>query len=102
MLTGSTSLTAVARSSAPTTFDVSPLNGDPDIGATINGSSASATITAQPGQTTTLFAVITPLAIRGSVVRGVLYLDDSSALSNRGPSPSGNQLQAIPYAYKVG
>jgi hypothetical protein len=169
--TDSTSLTAAARSSALTTFDVSPLNGDPDTGATINGNSASATITAQPGalltqgdwdidpqqigpfgpggaapstttltltatteafdpdltsstgdlwqqggaaqaaftpaivqpgQTTTLFAVITPLAIRGSVVRGVLYLDDSSALSNRGPSPSGNQLQAIPYEYKVG
>jgi hypothetical protein len=56
----------------------------------------------QPGQTTTLYAVITPAATAGSVVRGVLYLDDSSALSNDGPSPSGDQLAAIPYAYRVG
>jgi hypothetical protein len=169
--TDSTSVTAAARSSAPTTFDVSPLNGDPDAGATVSGNDASATITAQPGtfltqgdwdidpqqagpfgpggaapaattltltattaafdpdltsstgdlwqqggaaqrafapvivqpgQTTTLFAVITPLAIKGSVIRGVLYLDDASALSNQGPSPSGDQLEALPYEYKVG
>jgi hypothetical protein len=55
-----------------------------------------------PGQTTTLYAVITPTAAAGSVVRGVLYLDDSSAVSNDGPSPSGDQLAAIPYTYRVG
>jgi hypothetical protein len=32
----------------------------------------------------------------GTVVRGVLYLDHPSALSNYGPSPSGDQLEAIP------
>jgi hypothetical protein len=169
--TDTSSLTAAATSSAPTTFDFSPYNGDPDTGATVNGDDASATVTApsgtwltqgdwdidpqqvgpfgskgapssttsltltattpafdtalvpstgdlwqqgsaalaafkpvlvQPGQTTTLYAVITPSAAAGTVVRGVLYLDDSSAVSNYGPSPSGDQLAAIPYAYKVG
>ncbi len=169
--TDTTALTAAATSSAPTTFDVSPFNGDPDTGATVSGDDASATITApagtlltqgdwdidpqrigpfgtgaaapsttsltltattpafdpaltsstgdlweqgaaaqaafapvivQPGQTTTLYAVITPTATAGSVVRGVLYLDDSSAVSNDGPSPSGDQLAAIPYTYRVG
>jgi hypothetical protein len=166
--TDTTALTAAATSSAPTTFDVSPFNGDPDTGAAVNGDDASATVTApagtlltqgdwdidpqligpfgtsgaapstttltltattaafdpavtsstgdlwqqggaagftpvivQPGQTTTLYAVITPAAAAGSVVRGVLYLDDSSALSNYGPSPSGDQLAAIPYTYRV-
>jgi hypothetical protein len=167
--TDTTALAAAATSSAPTTFDFSPYNGDPDTGATVSGDDASATITApagtlltqgdwdidpqqigpfgaggatpstttltltattlafdpalssstgdlweqgaeaafapvlvQPGQTTTLYAVITPTAKKGSVVRGVLYLDDSSALSNYGPSPSGDQLAAIPYTYRVG
>jgi len=55
----------------------------------------------QPGQTTTLYVTITPAAASGSVVRGVLYLDDSSAVSNDGESPSGDQLAAIPYMYRV-
>jgi hypothetical protein len=167
--TDTTALTAAATSSAPTTFDFSPYNGDPDTGATVSGDDASATITApagtlltqgdwdidpqqigpfgaggaarstttltltattpafdpaltsstgdlweqgaaaaftpvivQPGQTTTLYAVITPTARKGSVVRGVLYLDDSSAVTNDGPSPTGDQLAAIPYTYRVG
>jgi hypothetical protein len=167
--TDTIALTATATSSAPTTFDFSPYNGDPDTGATVSGDDASATITApagtfltqgdwdidpqqigpfgasgaapstttltltattpafdpaltsstgdlweqgaaaaftpvivQPGQTATLYAMITPTAAKGSVVRGVLYLDDSSAVTNDGPSPSGDQLAAIPYTYAVG
>ncbi len=56
----------------------------------------------QPGQTTTLYAVLSPTATVGSVVKGVLYLDDSSAITNFGSSPSGDQLAAFPYTYKVG
>jgi hypothetical protein len=169
--TDTSSLTASAKSTAPTTFDFSPWNGEPDTGATVSGDNASATVTApggtfltqgdwdivpqqvgpfgakgaatsttslslvattpafdpalssdtgdlfeqgaaaqnafapvlvQPGQATTLYAVITPSAKAGSVVKGVLYVDDSSALTNDGLSPSGNQLDAIPYTYKVG
>jgi hypothetical protein len=36
------------------------------------------------------------------VVGGVLYLDDATALRNHGPSPFGDQLAALPYAYRVG
>jgi hypothetical protein len=169
--TGTTSLTAAATSSAPTTFDFSPYDGDPDTGAVVNGDDASAVITAppgswltqgdwdidpnrvgpfgpggaapsttsltltattqafdpaltsstgdlweqgasaqaafkpvlvQPGQDTTLYAVITPAGHAGSVVHGVLYLDDSSAVTNYGPAPTGDQLEAIPYAYTIG
>ena len=55
-----------------------------------------------PGKTAVIPVVITPAAAVGSVVRGVLYLDDPSVLSNAGPSPSGDQLAAIPYRYRVG
>jgi subtilase family protein len=169
--TDSTSLTGTATSTIPTTFDMSPLNGEPDLGATVSGNDAAATVSApagtsltqgdwdiipqqvgpfgsggaptsttslamsartaafdpavsadtgdlwlqgaaaqaafkpvlvQPGQTTTLYAVITPSAKVGTVVRGVLYLDDSSAVTNEGLSPSGDQLLAVPYTYTVG
>jgi len=169
--TDTTSLAASAVSSAPTTFDFAPWNGEPDTGATVSGDDASASISAAPGAsltqgdwdivpqqvgpfgaagapksttslaltattlafdpglttstgdlweqgtaaraafapvlvapgtTVTLKATITPTASAGSVVRGVLYLDDSSAVTNDGPSPSGDQLEAIPYEYKVG
>lgn len=169
--TDSTSVTASAVSTAPTTFDFGPFNGEPDIGATASGDNASGSCTApdgtsltqgdwfitpqqvgpfgaggapaststlklsartaafdpgltsatgdlweqgaaaqsafapvivQPGQTTTLYAVLSPTAAAGTVVGGVLYLDDSSAITNFGPSPSGDQLAAYPYTYKAG
>jgi len=169
--TQTTSLTAAATSSAPTTFDFQPYNGEPDVGATVKGNDAAGSVTAtgggtltqgdwdvlpqqvgpfggsgakqsttsltltattrafdpafaastgdlwaqgaaaqsafdpvvlQPGETATLYATITPTASPGSVVRGVLYLDDSCALSNNGPFPSGDQLLAVPYTYTVG
>ena len=169
--TDTTAVTASAVSTAPTTFDVSPWNGEPDVGATVQGDDASATITAppggylsqglwdvtpqqigpfgaagaatsttsvsltattlafdpgfesttgdlwqqgaaavnpfapvvvEPGGTITIYAVITPVASPGHVVHGVLYVDDSSALTNNGSSPSGDQLAAIDYTYTVG
>jgi hypothetical protein len=169
--TDTTSLAAAATSSAPTTFDFSPYDGDPDTGATVNGNDASATITApagswltqgvwdidpnrvgpfgsagaapsttsltltattqafdpavssdtgdlwqqgaaaaaafkpvlvQPGQSTTLYVLITPEGTAGSVVHGTLYLDDSSAVTNYGVAPTGDQLAAIPYTYTIG
>jgi hypothetical protein len=42
------------------------------------------------------------MLLGGSVVGGVLYLDDVTALSNDGPSPFGGQLAAVPYAYRIG
>jgi subtilase family protein len=165
--TDTTALTATATSTAPTTFDFSPFNGDPDTLGMVSGDNASATVTApsgalltqgdwditpqrigpfgagaaaksttnlaltatteafdpamapstgdlwvqgtktfapvvvQPGKTVTLHVVITPTAESGSEVSGVLYLDDSSAVTNDGINPSGDQLEAIPYTYTV-
>jgi hypothetical protein len=56
----------------------------------------------QPGQSTTLYLTITPNAPAGTLVSGTLYLDDSSAVSQYGLSPSGNQLVGLPYHYTVG
>ncbi|HEY1917737.1 MAG TPA: hypothetical protein VGH27_19375 [Streptosporangiaceae bacterium] len=169
--TDTSALAAAATSSAPTTFDFSPYDGDPDTGATVSGNDASAAITApagswltqgdwdidpnrvgpfgstgaspsttsltltatteafnramssstgdlwlqgakargafspvlvQPGQTTTLYLEITPAGTAGSVVHGTLYLDDSSAVTNDGVAPTGDQLTAIPYTYTTG
>ena len=38
----------------------------------------------------------------GTPVAGVLYLDDSSSLSNNGYTPTGDELAAFPYRYTVG
>jgi hypothetical protein len=95
-----TSLTLTATTPA---FDpaLTPSTGD----LWEQGSAALAAfkpVLVQPGQTTTVYAVIVPSGTSGSVVRGVLYLDDSSAVSNYGASPSGDQLAAIPYTYEIG
>jgi hypothetical protein len=169
--TDTTSVTATAMSTSPTTFDMGPYNGEPDLAAALDGDDASATLTAaagtsltqgnwavtpqqigpfgsaaaasstttlslvattpafdpaltsatgdlweqgatalaafnpvlvKPGQTVTLVATITPAGSPGQVISGVLYLDDYSALSNNGPSPSGDQLAALPYTYTIG
>jgi hypothetical protein len=165
---GTTALTARATSSAPTTFDWGPYNGDPDLGATVSGDHASATVTGgpltpgdwyvepqrigpfaakgaspstsnlslvattrafdrsvststgdlwepgpaqgadftpvvvQPGQTTTAYAMIVPHGTSGTVVHGVLYLDDTTALTNGESGPSGDELAVLPYAYRIG
>lgn len=65
-------------------------------------SAAFTPVIVQPGSTATLTLTITPTEAPGTVVSGVLYLDDSSSLSNNGPSPTGDELAAFPYQYKVG
>jgi len=52
-----------------------------------------------PGQTRTISLTVTPSGTAGTVVRGILYIDDFA------DSPqflSGSQLAALPYAYAVG
>jgi hypothetical protein len=61
-----------------------------------------APVVVQPGQATTLYLTITPSAPSGTLVSGTLYLDDSSALTQYGLSPSGSQLVGLPYKYTVG
>jgi hypothetical protein len=56
----------------------------------------------QPGTSSTLYLTITPSGAPGSTVTGDIYLDDSSALSQNGYTPTGDELVAIPYHYTVG
>jgi hypothetical protein len=50
-----------------------------------------------PGATGTITVTITPSAPRGTVVSGVLYVDDFNEFAE-----TGDELRAIPYTYTVG
>jgi hypothetical protein len=52
-----------------------------------------------PGQTRTIDVTIKPKGKAGTVVRGYLYVDDST---NPGAIQSGCEIAAIPYTYKIG
>jgi hypothetical protein len=52
-----------------------------------------------PGQTRTIRLTVRPSAPSGTVVHGVLYVDD---FVDSMQFLSGSQLQALPYTYKVG
>jgi hypothetical protein len=54
--------------------------------------------TVDPGQTRTISLTVTPSAPSGTVVRGVLYIDD---FVDSLQFLSGSQLAALPYAYTV-
>jgi len=59
------------------------------------------TQTTQLGASATLTLTITPGNNSGTPVSGVIYLDDSSSLSNNGSSPTADELAAFPYHYTV-
>lgn len=61
-----------------------------------------APVVVQPGKSATLYLTITPSGPAGSTVTGTIFLDDDSALSENGASPTGDELVAIPYHYTVG
>lgn len=50
-----------------------------------------------PGETGTIAVTITPRGPRGTVVSGVLYLDDFNEFSQ-----TGDELKALPYTYTIG
>jgi hypothetical protein len=52
-----------------------------------------------PGQTRTITLRVKPTAAKGTVVHGVLYIDD---FVDSLQFLSGSQLVALPYSYKVG
>ncbi len=52
-----------------------------------------------PGQTRTISLTVKPSAPAGTVVRGMLYIDD---FVDSLQFLSGSQLAALPYAYTVG
>src|SRR3984957_14570643 len=93
------STTSLALTATTQAFDpaMSPSTGD----LWVQGTKTFTPVVVQPGKTVTLHVVITPTAESGSVVSGVLYLDDSSAVTNDGLNPSGDLWGAIPYTYTV-
>jgi Subtilase family len=56
-------------------------------------------LTVNPGQTRTINLTLTPSAPTGTVVHGMLYLDD---FADSMQFLSGSQLAALPYTYTVG
>ncbi len=96
--TASLSMTAVTQA-----FNTDATSASGDFWATaVNSTAAFAPVIVQPGASATLTLTITPSGVSGTPVSGVLYLDDYSALSNNGPSPTGDELAAFPYHYTVG
>jgi hypothetical protein len=55
-----------------------------------------------PGQTATIDVTITAPASAGTVVTGVLYVDDYTSAVPYLDNPSGDELAAFPYEYTVG
>jgi hypothetical protein len=55
-----------------------------------------------PGRSAEIPVTITPKGASGTKVSGTLFVDDESdVLFGVEPSPNGNQLAAIPYAYTI-
>jgi hypothetical protein len=52
-----------------------------------------------PGQTRTITMTVKPSGAKGTVVRGMLYIDD---FADSLQFLSGSQLVALPYAYTIG
>jgi len=67
----------------------------------VDPSATFSPVIVQPGASATLTLTITPSAAAGTPVSGVIYLDDYSALSNNGYTPTGDELAAFPYHYTV-
>ena len=96
--TASLSMTAVTQA-----FNTDATSASGDLWETgVNASATFAPVVVQPGGSATLTLTITPSAVSGTPVSGVIYLDDSSSLSNNGASPTGDELAAFPYRYTVG
>jgi hypothetical protein len=56
-------------------------------------------LTVNPGQTRTITLTIKPAGAKGTVVRGMLYIDD---FVDSLQFLSGSQLVALPYEYTIG
>jgi hypothetical protein len=71
--------------------------------AAIGGPLTVTPVVVQPGQSATIPVIIGPTGPKGTVVSGVLYLDDDSLFSLYGGlAPNANTVAAIPYTYKIG
>ncbi|WP_370375720.1 S8 family serine peptidase [Catenulispora sp. GAS73] len=95
--TATVSMTAVSQA-----FNADAVSNTGDLWQLgVNPNAAFTPVVVQPGGEATLTLTVTPSQAAGSAVSGVVYLDDSKALSNNGPSPTGDELAAFPYHYTV-
>ncbi|WP_194917815.1 hypothetical protein [Catenulispora rubra] len=95
--TATVSMTAVSQA-----FNVDAVSNTGDLWQLgVNPNAAFTPVVVQPGGEATLTLTVTPSQAAGSAVSGVVYLDDSTALSNNGPAPTGDELAAFPYHYTV-
>ena len=96
--TASLSMTAVTQA-----FNTDATSPSGDLWETgVDASATFAPVVVAPGASATLTLMITPSGTSGTPVYGVIYLDDSSSLSNNGYAPTGDELAAFPYHYTVG
>jgi hypothetical protein len=101
---GAPSATATATFKAVTqAFDTTVSSSTGDFWTSANGLSGSFTPMYVPaGDSTTITVAVTPTAAVGTIVKGTLYVDDF-VIGSFGPAlPTGDQLAALPYSYKVG
>lgn len=109
--------TGLAPVTAQTSMSVTTAAFDPSVSSPtgdlwLGSVEASATVNAVvvgPGQRVTVPVRISPDAPAGTVVRGVLYVDDYSVLTgladqeaSPGVHPGGSEVAALSYAYTVG
>jgi hypothetical protein len=97
---GSVSMTARAVTQA---FDTRAASTTGDFWrfavAPLAGSAHYSLLTVKPGQTKTVTLTIQPSGPAGTVVQGMLYIDD---FADSLQFLSGSQLVALPYQYKIG
>jgi Subtilase family len=94
--TGATVNLAALANTNPFDSDVMPSTGDL-WAASVNPNATYTPLSLGPGQSGTITLTITPSAPKGTMVRGFVAVDTFNLATD-----SGDELRAIPYAYRVG
>ena len=69
--------------------------------ASVNPAATFSPLVINPGQTATIEVTITPSGTSGTVVSGVLYIDNFLTDVPPYGQESGNELYAVPYEYTI-
>jgi len=92
----------VSMTSQSKAFDPAVTSDSGDLWlASTNASTPFSPVTINPGQTTTVNVKITPSGPSGTVVAGVLYVDDFVSGVPPYGNITGDELAAIPYTYTI-
>jgi len=96
--TVNTSLTATTEG-----FDPAVISDTGDLWLAAIGAPITVTpVVVQPGHSAEIPVIIAPSGTKGTVVSGVLYVDDDSLFSLYGGlAPNANTVAAVPYTYKI-